>query len=180
MVRIDVEDPVLKAIQSIHQSVIIGRKSSLDAAAVLHERLPRIAGACLQTIGRQWRSLLIDEEVLDGDWKDIKIEEFWRTIGKMESYSNLGQFMLEVTALPQSTAAVERTFSKMNCNKTKLRNRRLTVRTLEAVIRVSESFPGCFEVSDRISSLYSNARRLYMERYDTADREAVDNIEQYD
>ena len=87
--------------------------------------------------------------------------------------------MLEITALPQSTAVVERTFSKINCNKTKLRNR-LAVRTIEAVIRVGEGFPGCFEVFARLSSLYSSARGSYMERYNNNDREDVENIEQFD
>ena len=155
--RIDIEDPVLKALSSIHQCAIVCGKSSPDAASVLQQCLPRIAGACKQTVDRQWRSLLIDEEVLDGNLKEIKIEEFWKAISKMESYEALGNFMLEITALPQSTAVVERTFYKINCNKTKLRNR-LAVRTIEAVIRVGEGFPGCFEVSARLSSLYSSAR----------------------
>ena len=146
---------------------------------MLQQCLPRIAGACKQTVDRQWRSLLIDEEVLDGNLKEIKIEEFWKAISKMESYEALGNFMLEITALPQSTAVVERTFSKINCNKTKLRNR-LAVHTIEAVIRVGEGLPGCFEVSARLSSLYSSATGSYMERYNNNDREDVENIEQFD
>ena len=124
---------------------------------MLQQCFPRIAGPCKKNVDRQWRSLLIDKEVLDGYLKEIKTEEFWKAISKIESYEALGNFMFEITALPQSTAVVERTFSKINCNKTKLRNR-LAVRTIDPIIRVGEGFPGCFEVSARLSSLCSSAR----------------------
>eukprot|EP00794_Sanderia_malayensis_P014780 gene14780-16316_t len=179
LTRIDIEDPVLKAVQSIHQSELVSGKSSLDAASVLQQCLPRIPGTCKQTIDRQWRSLLIDDEILDGDWKEAKIESFWKSVSEMESYEALGNFMLQITALPQSTAVVERTFSKINNNKTKLRNR-LAVRTIEALIKVDEGFPSSFDISARLSSLYSNARGSYMERYNKSEQEVVENIEQFD
>ena len=56
--------------------------------------------------------------------------------------------MLEVTALPQSTAAVERTFSKIS-NKTKLRNA-LSVHTVEAIVRTSDYFSTNFDVDDKL------------------------------
>ena len=47
--------------------------------------------------------------------------------------------MLEVTALPQSTAAVERTFSKISNSKTKFRNA-LSVRTVEQSLEQAIAF----------------------------------------
>eukprot|EP00794_Sanderia_malayensis_P000643 gene643-1311_t len=46
LARIDIEDPVLKAVQSIHQSEIISGKLLLDAASVLQQYLPRIVDNC--------------------------------------------------------------------------------------------------------------------------------------
>ena len=77
--------------------------------------------------------------------------------------------MLEVTALPQSTAEVERTFSKVNANKTKLRSR-LAVQTMEAMLKCSKTFPSTFEVDRRMVHLHGEARRNYMAKYTDDDR----------
>ena len=84
--------------------------------------------------------------------------------------------MLEVAALPQSTAAVERTFSKINNNKTKLRNG-LAITTIEAIVKVSERFKKNFEIDERLASLHSNARGAYMQRYTDADAEKITDFE---
>ena len=69
---------------------------------------------------------------------------------------------------PQSMAVVERTFSKINNNKTKLRNA-FGVRTMEAIVKVSEEFPGNFESNKRLVELHLKARANYMQKY--ADQE---------
>ena len=69
-----------------------------------------------------------------------------------------------LTSLPQSTTEVERTLSKLNANKTKLRSF-LAVRTLEAIIKMVESFPSHVDVNARLTHLYTNARKMYMEKY---------------
>jgi len=56
---------------------------------------------------------------------------------------------LAITALPQSTVSVERTFSGLNNNKNKLRDCS-AVCCLEAVIESNENFPGDFEVNQRL------------------------------
>ena len=84
--------------------------------------------------------------------------------------------MLEVTALPQSTAAVERTFSKISNNKTKLRNA-LSVHTVEAIVRTSDYFSTNFDVDDKLVGLYSKARGKYMERYNAKERSAAEDME---
>ena len=72
----------------------------------------------------------------------------------------------ELTALPQqSTAEDERTYSRLNNNTNKLRNR-LAVCTLEAIIRSSENFPHDFdfEGNKRLMHLYGKARKTYFEK----------------
>ena len=78
----------------------------------------------------------IDECIKGGGWWKKNIVEFWQSMLALPEYQDLARFMLEITALPQSTAEVERTFSKVNNNKTKLRNS-LAVRTLETIIKSS-------------------------------------------
>lgn len=176
LARVNISDPILKAVQNIHPSAIIDGKASLDSASVLAKSLPQLADKNLQVIDRQWRSILIDDEVLHSGWGAKSIEEFWRAISKITTYEDLGQFMLQITALPQSTAAVERTFSKVNNNKTKLRSR-LAVRTIEAIVRVSERFSTNFEIDEKMANLFSKARSSYMDRYNQSERENAEQID---
>ena len=66
--------------------------------------------------------------------------EFWEGMVVCPEYETLGKFITQVMGLPQSTAEVKRTFSKVNANKTKLRNC-LSVRTLEGILKTAENFP---------------------------------------
>jgi hypothetical protein len=61
--------------------------------------------------------------------EDVNAEQFWSSVadhrdasGELD-FSELGNFVLSLLALPFSNAAVERTFSEMNLIKNKLRNR---------------------------------------------------------
>ena len=100
--------------------------------------------------------------------------KFWQAMANVEAYKQLATFILELTALPQSTAVVERTFSKLNNNKTKLRNA-LGVRTMEAIVKVSEEFPCNFESNKRLAELHSKARVNYMKKYTDQERKTVED-----
>ncbi len=117
----------------------------------------------MQVLACQWRSLLIDSDVRSSSWEKYNVTQFQKAIKKIEEYKELGFFMAQVIALPQSTAAVERTFSKINNNKTKLRNR-LGVNTVESIVCVSETFPSCFEVDQKLIDLHQSARAHCMEK----------------
>ena len=117
-----------------------------------------------------------DDVVKSGGWEKHGIVEFWKAMLPMPEYQELAQFMLEVTALPQRTAAVERTFSKINDNKTKLGNG-LAITTIEAIVKVSERFKKNFEIDERLASLHSNARGAYMQRYTDADAVKITDFE---
>ena len=118
--RIDLTNPVFKALQSIHPALITDGKAAMDAAGTLASKLPLLAQLDIQTIDRQWRSLLIDLSILNGGWKDRNVISFWQSISNIKAHSDLGEFMTQATALPPSTACVESTFSKItkrNCAK---------------------------------------------------------------
>ena len=87
--------------------------------------------------------------------------------------------MLQIISLPQSTAEVERTFSKLNANKTKLRSF-LSVRTLEAIIQTAETFPTHVDVNARLTHLYTNARKAYIEKYTENEQNAHAEREEED
>ena len=93
---------------------------------------------------------------------------------QLQEYESLALFMLNVTALPQSTAAVERTFSKININKTKLRNC-LAVNTLESIVKVSKKFTTNFDIDEHHVRLHANARNSYMQRYTQKEIDNIDN-----
>ena len=75
---------------------------------------------------------------------------------EVPEYQGLTSFMLQITASAQSTAEVERTFSKVKSNKTKWQNA-LAVRTLAAIIKSAS--PTNFQVNERLTSLHSKARK---------------------
>jgi len=69
-----------------------------------------------------------------------------------------------VTALPHSTAEVERTFSRLNNNKNKLRDCP-AVCSLEAMMKFSENFPGDFEVNQRLSIYMSKQGKHILQNW---------------
>ena len=87
--------------------------------------------------------------------------------------------MLEIIALPQSTAEVERTFSKVNANKTKLRNA-LSVYALQGILQTSESYPANFEINERLKVLHRNARPSYMPRFHEEERSNIEMEEDFE
>ena len=74
--------------------------------------------------------------MLSGKLENVSLEKFWLALNQINSCQSLANFIVQVTALPQSTAVAERMFSKINLNKTKLRNR-LAISTLESIAKVT-------------------------------------------
>ena len=91
----------------------------------------------------------------------------------------MAKFTLEIIALPQRTAEVERTFSKVNANKTKLRNA-LSVYTLQGILQTSESYPANFEINERLKVLHRNARLSYMSRFHDEERSNIEMEEDFE
>lgn len=167
--RIDLPNPVLNALKDVDHVKILDGRADVSSGGILAKGFPRMSSSKVQTIDRQWRSLLIDDNVKKGGWESKSIVEFWQSLNRLPEYEDVAFFMLQMTSLPQSTAEVERTFSKVNANKTKLRSC-LSVRTLEAIIKTAETFPSHVDVNARLTHLYTNARKTYMERYTEVER----------
>ena len=182
LTRIDASDPVLVALKDVNHRNILNGNAQTRSAGVLAKGLPRLLDSSssqlqtIQTIDREWRSLQIDDCIKSGGWEKKSIIEFWQGMLALPEYQSLARFMLEITALPQSTAEVERTFSKVNNKRTKLRNS-LAVHTLEAIIKSCEAFPSNFEVQGRLTDLHGMARRSYMDRFSESDRTNNERVE---
>ena len=174
--RIDLPRPILEAFVDVDHEAIVMGKADVKSGGVLAPKLPRRLSQCcgVQTIDRQWRSLVVDENVKKGSWETRPSHEFWKAMADIEPYKQLATFLLEITALPQSTAVVERTFSKLNNNKTKLRNA-LGVCTTEAIVKVSEEFPSNFDSNKRLAELHSKTRASYMRKYNEQERQTVED-----
>ena len=148
--------------EDIGPSTILSSNASQSAAGILARLLPQLkAATSLQEIDRQWRSLLIDNVLKKGSWEDANVVDFWKGVHGLSEYRDLALFMLQITALPQSTAAVERAFLKINNNKTELRNN-LAVSTIESIVKVREKFKKPFEIDEHLVHLHGKARNSYM------------------
>ena len=168
---------ILNALQDIQPSAVVRGVASQTAVGVLARNLPRLAtGSSIQTLDRQWRSILIDNAVANGGWETQEVTEFWQSMRAVMEHQALANFILEMMALPQSTAGVERTFSKVNNNKIRLRNS-LSVCTAESIVKVSEHFKGNFKINDRLAHLHRNAQKVHFEKYKKADLDDVDEGE---
>lgn len=174
--RIDLSDPFLNALKDVNHVKIMDGSADVRSGAILAKGFPRISLSKVQTIDRQWRSVLIDDNVKKGGWESKPIVEFWKSLSRLREYEDVAIFMLQMTSLPQSTADVERTFSKLNAYKTKLRSC-LAVRTLEAIIKTAETFPLRVDINTRLNHLYTNARNKYMEKYTENVRDCGEDFE---
>lgn len=90
----------------------------------------------------------IDLNSLDLEWRllrntnvdiSLKIEDFWASVKQIQNgngseiFPLVNNLVFYILTLPHSTAAVERIFSNINLNKTKLRNR-LSTDTLKGIL----------------------------------------------
>ena len=121
--------------------------------SVIKKRLPSITTLCVefphlinksdyQKSDNEWRELRnfdFKEEFLTDNLENIDVEHFWCSILKKKRVDNtfvfpfLQKLILGLLSLPISSANVERTFSTINLNKTKTRNR-LDFNTLSGIL----------------------------------------------
>lgn len=128
--RIDLNDPVLKALEAIDP------KKLGVSIATLWELYPNMAvGSTLRGLDLEWRSVVHQELVST----DLEINAFWAEIFKLKNapndcvYPQLRQFVGALLSFPHSSASAERIFSRLALIKTKLRNR-LEVPTVNAIM----------------------------------------------
>ena len=100
--------------------------------------------------------------------------EFGKGMQALSEYRDLALNMLQITALLQNTAAVEFTFSKINNNKTQLRNS-FSISTINSIVKVSEKFKEPCEIDEHFVHLHGKARNSYMQKYNERDRINVED-----
>ena len=76
--RIDLMDPVLAGLKDVNHEMILMDRADVVCATVLFHKLPRLLpGVDVQTIDKQWRSILVDDEIKQkGAWETKSIMEF--------------------------------------------------------------------------------------------------------
>jgi hypothetical protein len=86
----------------------------------------------------QWKNMTNVKFTLKSD---CKAEELWvflynyKDVGDNYIFRDIASFALMVLSLPVSNAVVERVFSAMNINKTKLRNK-INMAMLDSLLRI--------------------------------------------
>lgn len=108
------------------------------------------------------------------DLVEMNITDFWKKISEMKSRNNtplfpkLCKFVFNIFSLPHSSATVERIFSQVNLNKTKIRNK-LSTDTLQGILHTKQllknkscyNFPVDYELLKRINkSMYHIALNI--------------------
>lgn len=128
----------------------------------------------IQLIDDQWRKLPYEEAFKNlvslPTTEPITIDLFWYkiretlTLDEKYNFKELGQFALDVLALPHSNASCERLFSKVNRIKTDSRNKLLPT-TLQGILSASECISqlGCenFEPTKKMLDSMT-ANNIYM------------------
>lgn len=147
----------------LNPDIVIKKKiKSLSTLAIL---LPNIVGEdYVQLLDDEWRELrnlnftefFSAEEIANG----MNVEYFWKTICNIKrcnclAFPILQKVVYYLLCIPISTANVERTFSAININKTKTRNK-LQIPTLEGILLSK----GYMSLNDTICSTFQISKNM--------------------
>jgi hypothetical protein len=149
-------DPNNQTTQTLKQLTVISPREVIskqhDSIAPLASNFPNlIASDQLNSLDTEWRML---RNVDLSNLIDLNIGEFWQRISYMKSgddtslFPLLCEFIFNLFCLPHSSATVERVFSQVNLNKTKIRNR-LSPETLSGIMHTKQLLKNrtCFNFS---------------------------------
>ncbi|KAL5245825.1 hypothetical protein ACI65C_013233 [Semiaphis heraclei] len=140
--RYDFSNPILPLVNMLTPSVALSSnmREKYPSITCLSEQLHRIVNgdSNIQKLDDQWRTIVLvrlPSEILT----EKEPDKFWTLIKELETgqFIDLAEFALAVLCLPHSNASCERVFSKINCIKTKSRNRLITS-TVSATVITSE------------------------------------------
>lgn len=130
---------ILKKIKIISPSEVLSKKhNSIAPLAVEFPNL--IKQNELNDIDVEWRLL---RNVDIRDLVEMNISNFWKKISEMKTsddtplFPKLCKFVYYIFTLPHSSATVERIFSQVNLNKTKIRNK-LSTDTLQGILHTKQ------------------------------------------
>lgn len=143
--RFDFKNEALKLCQYLDpQNVIVDQNKTIFPLVNLFPHL--VPEKDVQLIDSEWREMknLNFTDLFDiNEIKVINVETFWKTVFKTKraddtkAFPYLEDFVYSMLSLSVSSANVERTFSVINLNKTKLRNRLNNV-TLSGILLTKE------------------------------------------
>jgi hypothetical protein len=130
------EPVTLKLLKIISPQEVINKKH--NSIAPLASRFPNlITNEQLNELDREWRQLRNFN--FTADFENLNVKEFWLKCAKLKlgdntvMFGTLCDFVFKMFTLPHSSATVERVFSQINLNKTKIRNR-LNTETLNGIM----------------------------------------------
>lgn len=169
LMRFDFEDK-FKALSLINPHNIIKEDRS-SFSDILKDFSHFVEECETQKIESEFRQLkLLNLHNLFPD-KEIKLLSFWKKISEMKKgdssllFPTLTNFMKKILVLPHSSANVERVFSQVILNKTKVRNR-LEKSSLEAILYTKDHLKlnncNCFDfkVAPDLIELFN--RNIYL------------------
>ncbi|KAL7632733.1 UNVERIFIED_CONTAM: hypothetical protein RMT77_001057 [Armadillidium vulgare] len=123
-------DKLLVSLQVLHpkKALSLKERENTPSLLVLSDLCPRATTLCkLQDIDDEWRRLpmyQLPEDIA----QEQEVDVFWHKLSSFKSsegvlkYKELPRFALSILTLPHANADCERTFSKLNLTKTKVRN----------------------------------------------------------
>lgn len=137
--RFDFSDITLKSLGLIDPRKVMNKEvSSLNELIQLFPNL--VLKENIQKIDSEFRELrFLDFQNYFDRNEGVTVEDFWKTVSKVKrnddslAFPNVCEFISNLLSLPNSSANVERIFSNVNINKTKIRNR-LETDTLKGII----------------------------------------------
>ena len=125
------EDGVLAQLSVVDPKVALSPQRKVTSIVPLALHFPTLVKESdLDDLQEQWEDLLHAKESLQS--LSLSPTSFWQELFEVKDgrgkakFSILAEFMRDILALPHSSAAVERMFSKINIIKTKHTNRLLT------------------------------------------------------
>lgn len=119
----------------------------------------------INDIDREWRMLRNHDLNFN-----LELMDFWKTVkdlkngDNLEAFSSLTSFVSYILTLPHSSASVERLFSSINLNKTKIRNR-ISTETMSGILHsknlLSIQAQHCYEFNISSDMVHKHSYQMY-------------------
>ncbi|XP_022161704.1 uncharacterized protein LOC111027613 [Myzus persicae] len=119
----------------------------------------------INDIDREWRMLRNHDLNFN-----LELMDFWKTVkdlkngDNLEAFSSLTSFVSYILTLPHSSASVERLFSSINLNKTKIRNR-ISTETMSGILHsknlLSIQAQHCYEFNISSDMVHKHSYKMY-------------------
>lgn len=149
--RFPLKNSVLKKLEFLNPDNVMNRKIASISDIFVH--FPNLIED-IQEVDSEWRELRNFDFADFKTQNDSDVEIFWGKVSKIKlgngdsKFPKLATLVFNLLCLPHSSANVERIFSQVNLNKTKIRNK-LNSKTLEGLLftksLIANSGGDCFK-----------------------------------